>query len=327
MSDEPAIDLSALPTEDRNPRSARIDQASTREMLEIIHEEDRRAVAAVGDELPSIARALDRIHERYRRGGRLLYIGAGTSGRLGALDAAELPPTYGIDPERAVAILAGGPGAMFRAVEGAEDDRDAGARELDERGCSELDSVIGLAAGGRTPFVLGAVERARARGALTVAVTSNPDSELAAAVDVAIAVRTGPEVVAGSTRMKSGSAQKLVLNMLSTGLMIRMGYVYGNRMVNVRPSNAKLRARARRLAEELTGSGSVEAARAVEQAGDVRLAALMLRYDLPIEKARATLDAAGGNLRKAFQAVEHPTAPSGGESKTRYGRRGAQPIP
>ncbi|MFN0084026.1 MAG: N-acetylmuramic acid 6-phosphate etherase [Blastocatellia bacterium] len=231
-------------TEQSNPNTARIDQLSTLEALAIVNAEDRKVAEAVERALPVIARAVDAIVERLRAGGRLFYVGTGTSGRLGVLDASECPPTFGVSPEVVQGIIAGGYEACYRAVEASEDDRAAGAADLRARGVSAADAVVGIAASGRTPYTIGAVEYARGAGALTLCVTCNAGTALAAAVEIPIEPIVGPEVIAGSTRLKSGTAQKLVLNMLSTMAMIRLGYVRGNRMSNVHTGNVKLRERA-----------------------------------------------------------------------------------
>ncbi len=296
--------LEKLPSERPNPASERIDVLEIEPLLAVIHAEDQKVPEAVGREIPRIARALAAIEERWRRGGRLLYVGAGTSGRLGALDAAEIPPTFGEEPNRVVAVLAGGPAAFARAVEGAEDSADAGAAAMAGLEISEVDAVVGIAASGRTPFVIGALREARRVGAATIALTTNPEAEMLVEADYPIVPLVGPEVVTGSTRMKSGTAQKLVLNMLSTGLMVRTGHTLGNRMVNVRPTNEKLRERARRLVEEIGGCTEEQARLAMAAAGDVRAAVVMVRLGLELEQARARLAASGGVLRAALEDGE-----------------------
>ncbi|HLL73811.1 MAG TPA: N-acetylmuramic acid 6-phosphate etherase, partial [Pyrinomonadaceae bacterium] len=228
-------------TEAENPRTADISSLATEEIVRLMNEEDACVPAAVGRVLPEVARAVDGIAARLREGGRLFYVGTGTSGRLGVLDASECPPTFGVPPELVQGIIAGGYDALHRATEASEDDRGAGARDLEERGVTGRDAVVGIAASGRTPYTVGAVEHARRLGAFTAAVTCAPGSPVTRAVDVAIVPVVGPEVVAGSTRLKAGTAQKLVLNMLSTATMIRLGYVTGNRMTNMLPRNEKLR--------------------------------------------------------------------------------------
>jgi N-acetylmuramic acid 6-phosphate etherase len=296
--------LDRLVTEQRNPATERIDAVSTEEMLRLLNAEDRKPAEAVGEVIPSIAEAVDRIFERMQRGGRVLYVGAGTSGRLGVLDAAEIPPTYSAAPELFQALIAGGPEALVRSIEGAEDDPAAGARELSAKGFGEADSVVGIAASGRTPYVIGAMDEARRLGGLVVALTTNPDSELSRHADVTIAPVVGPEAISGSTRMKSGTAQKLTLNMLSTALMIKRGHVYGNRMVRLKLANEKLWIRARRMVEDIAGCDSETALGALRQTRDVRSAVLMARFGLSAEEANRRLDAAGGVLRAALESPE-----------------------
>ncbi len=267
--------LEKLLTEQANPASASIDALGTEEMLRVINAEDRGVAEAVAKEIPAIARAVDAIVARFRAGGRLFYIGAGTSGRLGVLDAAECAPTFGVKADTVQGIVAGGERALERAAEASEDDAASGARDLLARGFTGSDALVGIAASGRTPYVLGAVEEARRQGAVTVGLSCAPDSELARAAEIAITPLVGPEVIAGSTRMKAGTAQKLVLNMLSTGAFIRMGYVYGNLMVNVQPGNAKLAERAQRIVAQAAG--------------------------VSVERAGELLDAAGGNARAAIE--------------------------
>ncbi len=296
--------LDHLLTEQRNPESDCIDSVPTADLLEIINREDRKVAVAVEHEIPSIAAALDAIVERYQRGGRLFYVGAGTSGRLGVLDAAECPPTFGVPPDRVQGVIAGGDGAVVRATEASEDQPEAGAADLERRGITPDDAVVGITASGRTPYVLGAVDYAKALGALTVGLTTNPDSELARHVDIAITPVVGPEVITGSTRLKSGTAQKLVLNMLSTGLMVKMGYVLGNLMVNLQLKNEKLVDRARRILVEVTGCSSEDAARAIAASGkDVRLAVLMVKLRIGRVEAQESLKAAGDNLWRALGAA------------------------
>jgi N-acetylmuramic acid 6-phosphate etherase len=266
--------LENLLTEQPNPASASIDALATEDMLRIINAEDRKVADAVAGEIPAIARAVDAIVASFRQGGRLFYIGAGTSGRLGVLDASECPPTFGVPAGMVQGIIAGGEPALSRATEASEDDPASGARDLAARGFTARDALVGIAASGRTPYVLGAIAEAKGLGAVTVGISCTPDSELARAVAIPIAPLVGPEVIAGSTRLKAGTAQKLVLNMLSTGAFIRMGYVYGNLMVNVQPTNAKLADRARRIVAQAAGVSG--------------------------ERAGEWLDAAGGNVRAAI---------------------------
>jgi N-acetylmuramic acid 6-phosphate etherase len=260
--------LEDLLTEQPNPASAHIDKLSTMEMLRVINAEDRKVAEAVEREIPSITRAVDAIAETFGRGGRLFYIGAGTSGRLGVLDASECPPTFGVAPEMVQGIIAGGEAALSRATETTEDEPALGARDLADRGFTGTDILAGLAASGRTPYVLGAIAEARRLGATTIGISCTPDSELARAADIAITPLVGPEVIAGSTRMKAGTAQKLVLNMLTTGAFIRLGYVYGNLMVNVQPRNSKLLDRARRIVAQAAGVSYERAVELLAAAGN-----------------------------------------------------------
>jgi len=292
--------LEHLLTEQLNPASASIDALPTEEMLRIVNAEDRRVAEAVGREIPAIARAVDAIVAAFRRGGRLFYIGAGTSGRLGVLDASECPPTFGAAPGMVQGIMAGGEAALSRATETTEDDPAIGARDLADRGFTASDVLVGIAASGRTPYVLGAVAEAKRLGAATVAISCTPDSELARAVDISIAPLVGPEVIAGSTRMKAGTAQKLVLNMLSTGAFIRMGYVYGNLMVNVQPKNAKLLDRARRIVAQAAGVSYERAGELLDAGGGVAAAILMGKTGIGREEAERRLAQAGGSISEAL---------------------------
>jgi N-acetylmuramic acid 6-phosphate etherase len=264
----PMSELAALLTEQANPASARIDRLPTEEMLRVINDEDRRVAESVAAELPAIARAVDGIVQAFRKGGRLFYIGAGTSGRLGVLDAAECPPTFNVPPDLVQGIIAGGEGALSRATETTEDDPEIGVRDLRSHGFHADDVLCGIAASGRTPYVLGAIDEANRLGALTIGISCTPDSELSRRVKIAIAPLPGPEVIAGSTRLKAGTATKLVLNMLTTGTFIRSGYVWGNLMVNVQPKNSKLLDRARRIVSAATGASYDDAALMLEQAGN-----------------------------------------------------------
>src|SRR5271157_2358730 len=293
--------LEKLLTEQRNPASAAIDTLPTEELLRIINAEDHKVADAVEREIPAIARAVDAIVEAFHRGGRLFYIGAGTSGRLGVLDASECPPTFSVAPEMVQGIIAGGPAALSRATEATEDDPAMGARDLTERGFTARDVLVGIAASGRTPYVLGAVEEARRLGAVTVGISCTPDSELARAAAIAITPLVGPEVIAGSTRMKAGTAQKLVLNMLTTGAFIRLGYVYGNLMVNVQPKNAKLAERARRIIAQAAGVTYERAGELLEAAGNsVRVAIVMGKTGASREEAERRLAAAGGSVSRVL---------------------------
>lgn len=291
-------------TEQENPRSNRIDTLSIAETVALINDEDSGVAEAVRLVLPAVGRATEGVVERLKRGGRLIYVGTGTSGRLGVLDASECPPTYGVSPELVQGVIAGGYEACYRAVEASEDDRAAGARDLADRQVTANDAVIGIAASGRTPYTIGAVEYARALGAFTAAIACVPDSPITSAVDVAIVPVVGPEILAGSTRMKAGTAQKLVLNMISTTAMIQLGYVRGNRLSNMRARNVKLHARAVRILAAEAGLEQGDAEAALEQAGgDVATALVMTRTGQSREAARTALDAAGGVIDRAVQTL------------------------
>jgi len=299
------MNLDQLLTEQVNPASREIDARSTVEMLEIINQEDQKIAGAVEAEIPVIATAVDAIAEVIRKGGRLFYIGAGTSGRLGVLDAAECPPTFHVSRDLVQGIIAGGEAALARATEATEDDPAAGKRDLMARGFTPRDALIGIAASGRTPYVLGAVAAARELGALTIGISCTPDSELSRAVKIAITPLVGPEVIAGSTRMKAGTATKLVLNMITTAVMIRLGYVYGNLMVNVEPKNSKLEDRAKRIIAESAGVSYEQAGELLgKSAGNVKVAIVMSRLAIDRVAAEARLAAAGGRVSGALQAVK-----------------------
>ncbi len=303
--------LGELVTEQVNTHTADLDLLPVAEALERLNDEDQSVPAAVRAVIPSIARAVELIEHSLRLGGRLIYVGAGTSGRLGCLDASEIPPTFGMPADRVMAIIAGGDRALRTSIEGAEDDPRQGAAAIAAVQVSEGDTVCGIAASGRTPFVLGAIAEARARGAATVGVTTNPGSELSTRVDVVIAPVVGPEPVSGSTRMKSGTAQKLVLNMLSTMAMVRLGKTYGNLMVDVRATNHKLVDRAVRLVVSVVGCDGERAGELLETCGwDVKLAILVGRTGWGADEARARLEQAGGMLRR----VLHGVSPAGEET-------------
>jgi N-acetylmuramic acid 6-phosphate etherase len=293
--------LDDLLTEQPNPASASIDALATEDVLRVINSEDRGVADAVALEIPAIARVVDAVVSVFERAGRLFYIGAGTSGRLGVLDASECPTTFGVPPDLVQGIIAGGAAALSRATEAAEDNPALGARDLAARGFTSSDVLVGISASGHTPYVLGAVAEARRLGAVTAGISCTPDSELARAVDIAITPLVGPEVVAGSTRMKAGTAQKLVLNMISTGAFVRLGYVYGNLMVNVQPGSAKLIDRARRIVAQAAG---VPYERAGELLMEARhrgsTAILMAKTGVGREEAERRLSAAGGRISKAL---------------------------
>lgn len=285
-------------TEMQNPKTARIDQLDTLAMLTLINAEDQTVPNAVAAALPAIARAVDAVAGCLHTGGRLFYVGAGTSGRLGVLDASECPPTYGTPQEWVQGIIAGGKDAMFDAVEFSEDDEQAGGNDLAARALTARDAVVGIAASGRTPYVLGALRYARELGAVTIGVSNNAPAPVLDAADIAIPVITGPEAITGSTRMKAGTAQKLVLNMISTGAMVKLGKVYGNLMVDVQVNNDKLLQRARRIVALVASVDDTQAANLLDRAGnDVKTAIIMGRTGVGAAEARERLDAAGGFLR------------------------------
>jgi N-acetylmuramic acid 6-phosphate etherase len=285
-------------TESQNTRTANIDQLSTLDMLTRINDEDAHIAAVVRDALPQIAQAVDGIAERMGRGGRLIYTGAGTSGRLGVLDAVECVPTYSTEPWQVVGLIAGGYGAIMQSVEGAEDDAEQGRADLLAIDLSADDAVVGIAASGRTPYVLGGLALAREVGAFTVGISCNVPAPVLDAAQIAIGLPVGAEVITGSTRMKAGTAQKLVLNMLSTATMVTLGKVYGNLMVDVRPTNVKLVDRARRIITLIAQMEYDEAARLLDASGgEVKTAIVMARQGVSADEARALLAVSGGRLR------------------------------
>ncbi|MCM1950173.1 MULTISPECIES: N-acetylmuramic acid 6-phosphate etherase [Streptomyces] len=296
--------LATLTTEAFRPELAEIDRLSTLEIARTMNGEDQSVPAAVARELPAIAAAIDATAERMARGGRLLYLGAGTAGRLGVLDASECPPTFNTDPSQVVGLIAGGPSAMVQAVEGAEDSKELAAADLDALGVGPDDTVVGISASGRTPYAIGAVEHARTLGALTIGLSCNTDSALAAAAEHGIEVVPGPELLTGSTRLKAGTAQKLVLNMISTITMIRLGKTYGNLMVDVRASNEKLRARSRRIVALATGAPDEQIEAALTAAeGEVKNAILIILADVDAATAAQRLRDSHGHLRAALHAT------------------------
>ena len=298
-------------TEQENPRSANLSSLSSLEILEVINVEDARVASAVNAVLPQIAEAVEKIVERLRNGGRLFYIGTGTSGRLGVLDAAECRPTFGVSPQLVQAIIAGGYEACYRAVEASEDDAEAGARDLQTRGFTRDDALVGIAASGRTPYTVGAVEYARQIKAFTAAITCVPDSAITKAAEIAIVPVVGPEVVAGSTRLKAGTAQKMVLNMLSTAAMVRLGYVTGNRMTNVLTRNVKLRARAVRILTAEAGIDESSANEVLEAAeGDLPVAIVMAKSQSGQARAKAALEAADGVIARALELIKSEPLPN-----------------
>ena len=298
-----AVDLKKLDTERRNPRTANIDALSSLEMAKLINAEDHHCAEAVEAVLPQIAQSIDILYEKIRSGGRLFYAGAGTSGRLGVLDAAECPPTYGVDPGLVVGLIAGGPPAFLKAVEGAEDSAELGKQDLIDRQFSDKDALVGIAASGRTPYVIGAMDYARSAGAPVIALVCTHNSEMSHHADVTIDPVPGPEVVTGSSRMKSGTCQKLVLNMLSTCVMIKSGKVYGNLMVDVQATNQKLVRRAISIVCEATGETEEKAKAALDQCGfSCKTAIVMLLLGLDASAAKAALDKADGRIAQAVKA-------------------------
>jgi N-acetylmuramic acid 6-phosphate etherase len=288
-----------------------IDLMATPDILRTINAEDRLVPEAVGKTLPQIARAIDAIVAAFNAGGRLVYIGAGTSGRLGVLDASECPPTFGVSADMVVGLIAGGPSAVIHASEGAEDRTAAGAGDLRDIHLMSRDVVVGIAVSGRTPYVIGALDYAKSIGAATVALTCNPDSTIAQMADISIAPVVGPEVLTGSTRLKSGTAQKLVLNMLSTASMVRIGKTYQNLMVDMIASNQKLVGRAIRIVMQATDCAEAEAEDALKRAGnDVKLAVVTILTGQSVEDARAAIKGAGGFLRRAIDKDANPAAPA-----------------
>jgi len=293
--------LDDLLTEQQHPESQHIDTLSTAGILAVLNAADAEVPAAVAHEIPRIAQAVDAIVTALERGGHLIYIGAGTSGRLGVLDASECPPTFNVPPELVRGVIAGGDRALKFSTEASEDDSEAGARDLTASGFASGDALVGISASGRTPYVLGAIAKARAMGAVTCGISCTRDSEISRAVEYPMEPKPGPEVLAGSTRLRAGTATKLVLNMISTAVMIRLGYVYGNLMVNVQPTNEKLAARARRIIEQATGVSRERAVALLEAAGrDVRTAIVMEKKKIARAEAERLLSQAGGRIREAL---------------------------
>lgn len=289
-------------TEQENPRTAEIDKLPTTEIVRLINEEDKLVAAAVEKVLPDVAAAIDKIVERLKNGGRLFYVGTGTSGRLGVLDASECPPTFGVSPELVQGIIAGGYDALYKAVEASEDDREAGAKDLENRGVTGKDAVVGIAASGRTPYTIGAVEYARNLGCFTAALTCVPDSAITKAAEISIVPVVGAEVIAGSTRMKAGTSHKMILNMISTSVMIRLGYVKGNRMTNVRSSNIKLKERSLRILMAETNLDESAAKDLMKRADeDLRAAIVMARADVSREQAESALRESQNVIEQAIE--------------------------
>lgn len=295
------LNLTGMTTEKRNPRTMQLDTMSELEIVTTMNEEDARVPLAIAKKLPQIAQAAHWAAEAFEQGGRLFYMGAGTSGRLGVLDAAECPPTFGVAPGMVVGLIAGGEQAFLKAVEGAEDDRALGQSDLEAHGLNAKDVVIGIAASGRTPYVLGGLAYAKSVGCRTAAIACNTGSEIGRAADLAIEVEVGPEVLTGSTRLKSGTAQKLILNMISTASMVRTGKVYQNLMVDVMQNNEKLHTRAENIVMDATGVTRGEARSAIDAAGgSVKVAITMLLADCSAGEARSRLEKAGGHVRAAI---------------------------
>jgi len=306
--------LQYLATEQRNPASMDIDTRSIEEILVLINNEDKKVALAVETQMPYIAKAVEVVVEAFRNEGRLLYTGAGTSGRVGVLDAVECPPTFGTDPEMVQGIIAGGEKAMFRAQEGAEDQEENGARDVDEKIITKNDVVCGIAASLRTPYVVGAVKRAKQRGAHTLYITTNPRSsfslpgysDLASAIDIAMCPEVGPEIIMGSTRMKSGTAQKLILNMITTAAMIRLGKVYENMMIDLQMTNLKLRERAKRIVMIITGVSYDEATDILTASNfHVKTVLVMIKAHVSLEDARMRLKKSNGFVRAAIEGKEN----------------------
>lgn len=303
MSQDLSNALAKLLTEQRNPASVNLDRMSTEEILRLINSQDKLVPVAVENEIPYIMQAVELVVQSLRSGGRLLYVGAGTSGRLGVVDASECPPTFGSPPGQVVGIMAGGHAAMFKSQEGAEDNEAQGAKDLESHNVSALDTVCGIAASRRTPYVVAAVRRAREIGAKTIYVTTNPRSEFNLDVDVAICPEVGPEVLMGSTRMKSGTAQKLVLNMITTTAMVKLGKVYENMMVDLQLTNRKLVERSKRILMMATGVDYSTAGDFLQRAeGHVKSAIVMIKTGADLAEARRRIDAANGFVRQAIAA-------------------------
>jgi N-acetylmuramic acid 6-phosphate etherase len=294
--------IESLSTEGRNPNSMNLDQVSTLEMVKIMNNEDAKVAAGIATVLPQIATAIDRAAERFTAGGRIIYIGAGTSGRLGLLDGVELTPTYSVPSTRAFGIIAGGDEAVYKAIEGAEDSRELGLADIKAVELTPQDILIGLSASGRTPYVLAALEYAKKVGALTISVSANPNSEMATVADVGIDVAVGPEVITGSTRMKSGTAQKMVLNMISSGIMVKTGKVYQNLMINVQATNEKLVNRGIRIVSQATGVSFEEAEKVFYESGErVNVAILMLELNVSSIEAKKLLKEKDGNIANVIR--------------------------
>ncbi len=302
MTDSTKTSLESLTTEARNPRTGEIDNLNPVEIVKLMNSEDAKVARAVADVTDDIAEAIDVITERLANGGRLIYVGAGTSGRLGVLDAVECPPTFNTDPGLVIGLIAGGPAGLQQAVEGAEDSPDMGRQALQDIGLGALDVVVGIAASGRTPFVLGALDFARATGAFAIGFSCNRQAELIRHADLSIIPVVGPEVLSGSTRLKAGTATKMVLNMLTTGSMIRLGKTYSNLMVDLRATNWKLIERAKRIVRELTACSETEASDLLKACdGEVKTAIVAFKLGVSPATARLRIESVGGHLRKALE--------------------------
>ena len=298
------IKIDGLTTENVNEATKHIDQMDSLGIVTLINKEDKKVALAVEKELPVIAEAVDAIAERFGAGGRIIYCGAGTSGRMGTLDSVELLPTYSVSPDQVLSLVAGGESAMYQAVEGAEDSRELAVEDLKNVNLTEKDCVIGIAASGRTPYTLAALEYANEHGALTVSITCNRDSEMAAVAQISIAPVVGPEVISGSTRMKAGTAQKMIANMISTAVMVRLGKVYQNYMVHVQPTNEKLVVRACRMISQITGADTDTAEKTLREAGmKVPEAIVMLQTGCSLPEAARALDETDGRVRDAIEAA------------------------
>ncbi|HGT1576014.1 TPA: N-acetylmuramic acid 6-phosphate etherase [Clostridioides difficile] len=297
--------LENLVTEDRNKNTLQIDKEDTLGIIELINNEDKTVAYAVEEQKESIAKAVNIIVDRMKQGGRLFYIGAGTSGRIGILDATECPPTYGVDFELVQAIIAGGNQAIFKAIEGAEDDKELGKQDIIDRGVTSKDVICGIAASGRTPYVIGAMEYAKELGCAVLSITMNPNSEMSKKADLPINIIVGAEVIMGSTRMKSGTAQKMVCNMLTTASMVKMGKVYSNLMVDVKTSNEKLVERAKRIIMIATNVKYDVAEKFLEEADNsVKLAIFMIKSGLDKDSAKSILDRQEGYISEALKSIE-----------------------
>lgn len=304
MSHDHASDTQHLTTEQRNPNTMEMDRLAPLELVRLLHAENYRPAEAVADALGAVGVAVEEIADRLRVGGRLIYVGAGTSGRLGVLDASECPPTFGVQPELVQGIIAGGDDALRTSAEGAEDDPQLGANDVSRLGLNEDDVVVGIAASGRTPYAVGALEAAREQGAYTIAVVNAAPARMAAVADLAIVAVTGPEALTGSTRLKAGTAQKMILNLISTGVMVLLGKTYGNLMVDVRATNAKLRDRATRIVVSATGAAPEAASAALAECDwHAKTAIVMVARGVSATEARALIHRADGSVRKALEGA------------------------